>query len=146
MTQFPERLTRTLYELSRSGRRGYICESAGVPETALPDEFVRDENGLPEVSELDIARHYLALATRSFGVESGFYPLGSCTMKFNPKINEQLGRLNGFINTHPLQPDECVQGNLQLMYELQQWLAEIGGLTPCRCNLQRVPMENSPHC
>lgn len=127
MSQSSERYTRTLYELSRQGRLGYTVEKPGVPETALPDKFLRDNNGLPEVSELDVARHYRALAARNFGVENGFYPLGSCTMKYNPKINEQLGGLREFANTHPLQPDESVQGNLQLMYKLQQWLAEIGG-------------------
>jgi len=121
------RFNQTLYELSQAGRSGFHCEEAGVPETPLPDEFIRNDNGLPEVSELDVARHYLALASRNFGVESGFYPLGSCTMKYNPKINEKLARVDGFVNSHPREPDASVQGNLQLMYELQQWLAEIGG-------------------
>jgi len=121
------RFNSTLYELSQPGRSGLSIEEPGVPETPLPNEFIREDNGLPEVSELDVTRHYLALATRNFGIESGFYPLGSCTMKYNPKINEQLARLQGFANSHPREQESCVQGNLQLMYELQLWLAEIGG-------------------
>ena len=74
-----------------------------------------------------MVRHYLALSQRNFGVDTGFYPLGSCTMKYNPKVNEQIARLPGFAETHPLQDPETVQGNLALMFELQQWLAEIGG-------------------
>jgi glycine dehydrogenase subunit 2 len=83
--------------------------------------------GLPQLSELDAVRHYLGLSQRNFGVDSGFYPLGSCTMKLNPKINEEVARLPGFADSHPLQDPQAVQGNLQLMYELQEWLAEIGG-------------------
>ena len=82
---------------------------------------------MPELSQLDVARHYLALSQRNFGVDSGFYPLGSCTMKFNPKLNEQVARLPGFADSHPLQEPETAQGNLALMFELQRWLAEIGG-------------------
>src|SRR5258708_37200426 len=116
----------TVYEASVPGRRGIDLPTLDVPATELPDD-VRSDCGLPELSELDVVRHYLALSQRNFGVDSGFYPLGSCTMKFNPKVNEAIAGIPGFSATHPLQPSETVQGNLALMFELQQWLAEIGG-------------------
>jgi glycine dehydrogenase subunit 2 len=82
---------------------------------------------LPELSELDVIRHYLCLSQRNYGVDSGFYPLGSCTMKYNPKICEEIARLPGFAETHPFALTDYVQGNLALMHHLQAWLAEIGG-------------------
>lgn len=126
----------TVYELSVPGRRGIDPPANDVPATALPKSGLRADCDLPELSELDVVRHYIALSRRNFGVDSGFYPLGSCTMKFNPKINEAIARLDGFAEAHPLQDIETVQGNLALMYELQRWLAEIGGfagvaLSPC---------------
>jgi len=126
----------TVYELSVSGRAAVDLPASDVPATDLPADEVRADCGLPELSQLDVVRHYLALSQRNFGVDSGFYPLGSCTMKFNPKVNEAIANIAGFSETHPLQPLETVQGNLVLMFELQQWLAEIGGfagvsLQPC---------------
>jgi glycine dehydrogenase subunit 2 len=118
---------QTVYELSVPGREGVDLPVSDVPSTDLPAAEMRADCGLPELSQLDVVRHYLALSQRNFGVDSGFYPLGSCTMKFNPKVNEVIARLAGFSETHPLQPTETVQGNLALMFELQQWLAEIGG-------------------
>ena len=94
-----------------------------MPETALPEPLLRDDNGQPELSEADVVRHYLRLSQQNFGVDSGFYPLGSCTMKYNPKVNEEMARLPGFAATHPLQPAASVQGNLALMHALQEWLA-----------------------
>ncbi len=120
-------LQPTLYELSVAGRKGTSLPALDVPEGELPAAFLRDDNGLPELSELDVVRHYLRLSQANFGVDSGFYPLGSCTMKYNPKINEKLARLPGFAATHPLQPADSVQGNLALMHALQDWLKEIGG-------------------
>ena len=117
----------TLYEASVSDRHGIDLPAADVPPTPLPTQGVRADCGLPELSQLDVVRHYLALSQRNFGVDSGFYPLGSCTMKFNPKVNEQVARLSGFADAHPLQEPDAAQGNLALMFELQQWLAEIGG-------------------
>jgi glycine dehydrogenase subunit 2 len=117
----------TVYELSAPGRLGVDLPETDVPEAPLPVGELRADCALPELSQLEVMRHFLALSQRSFGVDSGFYPLGSCTMKFNPKVNEQIARLPGFAETHPLQEPETVQGNLALMYELQQWLAEIGG-------------------
>jgi glycine cleavage system P protein (glycine dehydrogenase) subunit 2 len=117
----------TVYELSSAGRGGNVLPAPDVPTTELPDALLRDEIGLPELSELDVVRHYVRLSQRNFGVDTGFYPLGSCTMKYNPKINEACARLAGFAHTHPLQPEETVQGNLALMFDLQEWLKEIGG-------------------
>jgi glycine dehydrogenase subunit 2 len=126
----------TVYELSVPGRHGVDLPESDVPFTELPADEVRAECDLPELSQLDVVRHYLALSQRNFGIDSGFYPLGSCTMKFNPKINETIARLPGFAEAHPLQPSPTVQGNLALMFDLQQWLCEIGGfagvsLQPC---------------
>jgi glycine dehydrogenase subunit 2 len=117
----------TFYELSMPGRHGVDLPVPDVPQAALPASELRADCGLPEVSQLDVVRHYLALSQRNFGVDSGFYPLGSCTMKFNPKENEEIARIAGFALSHPLQEPETVQGNLAVMFELQQWLAEIGG-------------------
>jgi glycine dehydrogenase subunit 2 len=117
----------TLYELSVPGRHGIDLPATDVPEADLPKAELRADCDLPELSQLDVVRHYLLLSQRNFGVDTGFYPLGSCTMKFNPKVNEQIARLPGFAETHPLQEPDTVQGNLALMFELQQWLAEIGG-------------------
>ncbi len=126
----------TVYELSVPGREGIDLPESDVPFTELPAEDVRAGCELPELSQLDVVRHYVALSQRNFGVDSGFYPLGSCTMKFNPKVNEAIAKLPGFAEAHPVQPQQTVQGNLGLMFELQQWLGEIGGfagvsLQPC---------------
>jgi glycine dehydrogenase subunit 2 len=117
----------TLYELSVAGRHGVDLPTLDVPEIPLPAGERRADCDLPELSQLDVVRHYLTLSQRNFGIDTSFYPLGSCTMKFNPKVNEQVARLPSFADTHPLQEPEAVQGNLALMFELQQWLAEIGG-------------------
>jgi glycine dehydrogenase subunit 2 len=122
-------MIRTVYEKSVAGRRGVRLPGLDVPETELPAELVREHNGLPELGELDVVRHYLALSQRNFGVDTGFYPLGSCTMKYNPKIGETLSRLPAFTEVHPLQDPETAQGCLQLMHRLQTWLAEIAGFT-----------------
>ncbi len=98
-----------------------------VPPVDLPAGLVRDELPLPELAEVDVVRHYMRLSTFNYNVDGGFYPLGSCTMKYNPKINEDAARLPGLAFTHPLQPIETVQGNLVLMYTLQEWLKEISG-------------------
>jgi glycine dehydrogenase subunit 2 len=117
----------TLYELSVQGRHGIDLPRADVPEEPLPAHELAADCDLPELSQLDVVRHFLALSQRNFGVDTGFYPLGSCTMKYNPKINEQIARLAGFSEIHPLQDPESAQGNLALMFWLQEWLAEIGG-------------------
>ena len=119
----------TLYELSVPGRCGLSLPEPDVPEVELPAGLEREDNGLPELSQRDVVRHFLRLSQRNYGVDSGFYPLGSCTMKYNPKISEEIARLPGFAVTHPSQPLSTVQGNLALMYRLQEWLKEIGGFT-----------------
>ncbi|WP_053367116.1 aminomethyl-transferring glycine dehydrogenase subunit GcvPB [Bacillus sp. FJAT-27245] len=122
-----------IFEVSKPGRIGYSLPEMDVPELdlngLLPVGYVREEEpNLPEVSELDIMRHYTALSTRNHGVDSGFYPLGSCTMKYNPKINENVARYSGFAHIHPLQDESSVQGALGLMYDLQEHLIEITGM------------------
>ncbi|CDX03001.1 Glycine dehydrogenase [decarboxylating], mitochondrial [Desulfitobacterium hafniense] len=122
-----------IFELSREGRTGVSLPSCDVPEIPLedliPQEFLRDkEPELPEVSEVDVVRHFTRLSSFNHGVDTGFYPLGSCTMKYNPKVNEKLARLPGFSQIHPYQPEELTQGALGLMVELQEELAEITGM------------------
>jgi glycine dehydrogenase subunit 2 len=117
----------TIYELSSPGRTGVTFPAPDVPHFELPAGLLRKELPLPELAEADVVRHYTNLSKFNYSVDGGFYPLGSCTMKYNPKINEDTARLPGFAFTHPLQPVETVQGNLVLMYRLQEWLKEISG-------------------
>ena len=117
----------TLFDLSVPGRNGVRFPEADVPVINLPDQFVRKDLPLPELSELDVIRHFTNLSQMNYSIDSGLYPLGSCTMKYNPKINEEAARLPGFAFVHPLQPIETVQGSLALMFELQEWLKEISG-------------------
>jgi glycine dehydrogenase subunit 2 len=119
----------TIYELSSPGRTGVTFPSPDVPTTELPESLLRNDLPLPELAEVDVVRHYTTLSKFNYSIDGGFYPLGSCTMKYNPKINEDTARLPGFTYTHPLQPVETVQGNLALMYQLQEWLKEISGFT-----------------
>ncbi|PIC59135.1 glycine dehydrogenase (aminomethyl-transferring) [Sporosarcina sp. P12(2017)] len=122
-----------IFELSKPGRIGYSLPELDVPEvdvtSILSEGVIRTEDAeLPEVSELDIMRHYTALSNRNHGVDTGFYPLGSCTMKYNPKINEAVARFPGFSRVHPLQDEATVQGALEVVYDLQEHLAEITGM------------------
>ncbi|ULT55634.1 aminomethyl-transferring glycine dehydrogenase subunit GcvPB [Neobacillus drentensis] len=122
-----------IFERSTPGRIGYSLPEMDIPElevsSLLPEGYLREEEPeLPEVSELDIMRHYTALSKRNHGLDSGFYPLGSCTMKYNPKINENVARFNGFAHIHPLQDESSVQGAFALLYDLQQHLIEITGM------------------
>lgn len=116
-----------LCDLSVAGRKGLQFPKPDVPLAELPKSFLREELPLPELSEIDVVRHFTRLSQLNYCIDSGMYPLGSCTMKYNPKVNEETCRLPGFTYTHPLQPIDTVQGNLLLMYELQEWLMEIGG-------------------
>jgi glycine dehydrogenase subunit 2 len=117
----------TIFEISSPGRIGVKYPLPDVPETPLPAVFVRDQLPLPELSEQDVVRHYTRLSKLNYSVDGGFYPLGSCTMKYNPRVNERAARLPGFASVHPFQPAETVQGCLALMYNLQLWLQEISG-------------------
>jgi len=116
-----------IFELSVPGRPGVEFPKPDVPEAKLPASLTRKDLPLPELSEVDVTRHFIHLSKLNYSVDTGFYPLGSCTMKYNPKCNEEAARLPGFAFTHPLQPIETVQGNLALMYYLQEWLKEISG-------------------
>jgi len=116
-----------IFEVSSPGRCATSLPGLDVPHTELPDGLVREDLRLPEVSEADLIRHYTHLSQINYGVDTGFYPLGSCTMKFNPKINEALARLPGFTGLHPYQDEQTVQGALFLMYSLQEFMKEIGG-------------------
>jgi len=117
----------TIFDLSSEGRVGVRFPKSDVPEYPLPENFLRQTLPLPELSEIDVVRHFTRLSQKNYAIDLGFYPLGSCTMKYNPKINETVARLPGFAFTHPSQSILTVQGNLYLMYTLQEWLREISG-------------------
>src|SRR5215203_6683223 len=116
-----------IYELSRRGRRAVHLPAPDVPETDLPADLLRDDLDWPEVSEIDVIRHYTRVSQKNHAIDINMYPLGSCTMKYNPKINEVVARYPGFARLHPYQPESTVQGALELMFELQGMLAEISG-------------------
>lgn len=125
--------TKLLFELSRPGRRAHRLPALDVPaepiESLLPsDALAAAPPPLPELAEGDVVRHFTNLSTLNMSVDTHFYPLGSCTMKYNPKRNERLASLPGLVDVHPLQDDATVQGLLRMMFELQQMLAEISGL------------------
>ncbi len=115
------------------GRKGYSLPELDIPAGELSDyldqSLIRQKPaGLPEVSEVDVVRHFTGLSQMNYGVDSGIYPLGSCTMKYNPKINEDIARLEKLSQLHPYQEEEQVQGSLELLYELKEYLAEISGM------------------
>ena len=116
-----------LCEMSVPGRKGFSFSALDVPEADLPDNLVREELPMPELYEVDVIRRYTRLSQLNYGIDIGFYPLGSCTMKYNPRINEETARIPGFAYVHPLQPLITTQGSLALMYQLQEWLKRIGG-------------------
>ena len=120
-------LVPLIFELSSEGRMGCTLPALDVPVAEVPLDLIRDELPLPEVSEVDVVRHFVRLSHLNYSVDHGIYPLGSCTMKYNPKINEDAARLPGFAHTHPYQSEKQVQGNLQIMWSLQEMLKEIGG-------------------
>jgi len=122
-----------IFEISKAGRSAVDMPLCDVPQEAISSlispEFLRENPAtLPEVSQLDLMRHYTELSQRNFGVDSGFYPLGSCTMKYNPKVNEDIARYPGFALLHPLQQPKSVQGALEILYDMEQYLAEISGM------------------
>ncbi|MFO7624712.1 MAG: aminomethyl-transferring glycine dehydrogenase subunit GcvPB [Anaerolineales bacterium] len=116
-----------LCEISQPGRKGFRFPQPDVPLAPLPEKLTREHLPMPEVAEIDVVRHFTCLSQLNYSIDTGFYPLGSCTMKYNPKINEEVARIPGFAHVHPLQPVETVQGCLLIMYELQEYLKEIGG-------------------
>lgn len=129
--------SKLIFELSRPGRRAYSLPRTDVPKTAaaLPDVLLRGtEPALPEVDEPSLVRHYVNMSTNNFGVDNGFYPLGSCTMKYNPKINEEMAAHPAMAGLHPYQPAETVQGALEAYFTLQELLAEIGGMSEFTLN------------
>lgn len=126
MLNEPEAL---IFEISKPGRSSYTLPELDVPTTNLPANYVRDDLNLPEVSELDFVRHYTRLSQKNFSIDTQIYPLGSCTMKYNPKVNEKAASIEELTDVHPLQPDATVQGSLELMYRLQESLGEITGFS-----------------
>jgi glycine dehydrogenase subunit 2 len=122
-----------IFEISREGKKAYTLPTLDVPdidmEKLIPNELLSNRDLiLPEVSEVDVVRHFTLLSNKNYGVDTGFYPLGSCTMKYNPKINEDIASLQGFNGIHPYQPEETTQGALEVMYNLSEQLAEISGM------------------
>ncbi len=129
---------KLIFEISKPGRVGYSLPSSDFGTHSLndlPTALLRSEEAeLPEASELDVVRHYTNVSNKNFGVETGFYPLGSCTMKYNPKINEEMAALPAFAGLHPMQSEATTQGALRLYYELARSLAEISGLAEFTLN------------
>jgi glycine dehydrogenase subunit 2 len=123
-------VTKLIYERSQAGRRASeIPRPDGLPAAEVPSELRRAEPPrLPELAEPEVLRHFTELSTRNFGIDTGFYPLGSCTMKYNPRVNERIVALPGFRDLHPLQEEDGAQGALELMWRLQEILAEVTGL------------------
>jgi len=117
-----------IFELSVPGHTAFSLPALDVPAAPeLPPEVLREELPLPEVTELDVVRHYTRLSQLNYAIDTQFYPLGSCTMKYNPKINERAAAIEGLSQVHPLQPEATIQGSLELLYQLQEALKEIAG-------------------
>ncbi len=117
-----------IYDLGAPGRNvSTLMPNSDVPESPLPENLLRADLDLPEVSEIDVVRHFVKLSQLNYAIDKGFYPLGSCTMKYNPKIDEDTARLPGFAQLHPMQDPNTTQGALAVMYTLQKWLCEIAG-------------------
>jgi glycine dehydrogenase subunit 2 len=128
-------MSKLIYEKSTRGRRAILMPQAGVPDKELsaflPNKYLRKEPPrLPEVSELEAVRHFVKLSQLNHSIDTGFYPLGSCTMKYNPKVNDAMAALEGFRELHPYQPEDQIQGALEVLYRLQENIAEVVGL-PC---------------
>ena len=132
VTSHPTQNENLIFERSQTGRVGYCLPKLDVPETAdvIPADLRRsdDLDGVPEVSEVDVVRHFTRMSTWNYSIDLGMYPLGSCTMKYNSRLNEKVARIPGFANLHPLAPEEESQGALELIYKLQEDLCEITGL------------------
>ena len=121
-------LEPTIYELSSSGRSGVKYPDPDVPLAKLPEGMVRKELPLPELSEFDVVRHFTRLSRLNYCIDTGFYPLGSCTMKYNPKVNEQMAALDGFARAPPLQGEQYAQGCLEVLFRAEQILKEVTGM------------------
>ena len=125
-------MEQTLFELSRPGRVGVRMPTCDVPtkplDTLLPGIALRDELPLPELSEPEVVRHFVRISNLNYCVDKGLYPLGSCTMKYNPKINDVAVNMPGFARVHPYQPEETAQGAIEVIYEMQSWLSTILGM------------------
>src|SRR5260370_9976773 len=120
---------RLTFDRSKAGRKGVILPALDVPTVTMPDaRFLRDELTLPEMAQNDVIRYFVGLSRLNYGIDTGLYPLGSCTMKYNPKINEDIARLPGFSQAHPQQQPETIHGALAVLFELQATLAEITGM------------------
>ena len=120
---------KLIYEKSRPGRRGLALPKTDLPVPEVPAELARKEPPrLPELAEPEVLRHFTALSRRNFGIDNGFYPLGSCTMKYNPRVNERVVGLPGFRDLHPLVEDDAAQGALELEWRLTEILREVTGL------------------
>src|SRR5512135_3599768 len=127
MTDMLESRDQLIFDKSHDGRLGWSLPAQDVPSAPvdLARDLVRREiSGFPELSENNLVRHYTRLSTWNYGVDTGMYPLGSCTMKYNPKVNEAAARLGGFGGLHPEMPEAAAQGALAVMYELQEMLGE----------------------
>ena len=128
-----------IFERGSAGRVGYSLPALDVPakktERLIPEQFLREDiSGFPEVSEVEVVRHFTRMSQWNYAIDTGMYPLGSCTMKYNPRLNEDMARLPGFARIHPYQPEELTQGALQLLWELERYLAEI-------CGMDRVTLQ-----
>lgn len=117
-----------LWEKGKQGKVGYSMPKKDVESTDLDSQLTRNQLDLPDLSEVDVIRHYTRISQWNFGLDTAMYPLGSCTMKYNPKTNDKQASLPGFTRSHPLLPEDCSQGTLRLMYELEHYLAEITGM------------------
>lgn len=124
-----------IFELGAEGRIGFSLPDLEVPsenlEDVIPQNLLRKDDlaSLPELSQVEIVRHFTKLSKMNYGVDQGFYPLGSCTMKYNPKVHEDIARMSGLLKTHPYQSDEATQGLLEILWQLERYLAEIGGMS-----------------
>src|SRR5256885_11287697 len=134
VTSHPSQNEQLIFERSQTGRAGFSLPALDVDEISIdeiiPRDFQRDDElaGMPEVSEVDVVRHFTRISTWNYSIDLGLYPLGSCTMKYNSRLNERVARIQGFANLHPLASEEDAQGALEVIYELQERLGEITGL------------------
>src|SRR6478672_4039587 len=118
-----------IFELSSPGRIGFSLPEVDIDDAPpLDPNLLREELDMPEVSEIDVMRHFVRLSQKNYSIDTNMYPLGSCTMKYNPKVHEDVAIMPGFAQIHPYQPEETAQGALQVQYELQNMLAQISGM------------------